>query len=242
MNVAIIGNDAKFCLILQELLESQNHRVTLIPDPGKAVSRILSDPMHLVVIDGVPSRETAQELIRSLRGHAQTQKLPVLVINPRAGSADVVDLLDAGADDFLLKPFHGQIFLARVRALLRRQIWGGGLKEEPVLTNLTCGPVEARLVERAVFVAGQPVALTRLEFDLLAYLLKNRDRVLPRQELLDSVWNYPQDVETRTLDKHVENLRRKLGEAGPSLQTVHGVGYRFLDPNSPLLPRTRAGK
>lgn len=237
MNIAIIGNDAKFCLLLEELLEQQNHRVTLLPDFSKALSRLLAEPPHLIVIDGVPSRQGAEELVRSLRGHGSTQRLPVLVINPKAGAQDVVQLLDAGADDYLIKPFHGQIFLARVRALLRRQIWGGSLKEEPVRTTLSGGPVEMRLVERAVLVHGQPAALTRLEFDLLAYLLKNKDRVLTRQEILDTVWNYPEDVETRTLDKHVENLRRKLGEAGPSIQTVHGVGYRFLDPESPLLPK-----
>ncbi|MBI5200597.1 MAG: response regulator transcription factor [Elusimicrobia bacterium] len=237
MNVAIVGNDSKFCLLLEELLEQQNHRVALLPDVAKAMQRLLAEPPHLVVVDGVPSRQAAEEFIRSLRSHGATQRLPVLVINPKAGANDVVELLDAGADDFLIKPFHGQIFLARVRALLRRQIWGGTLKEEPVRTTLTGGPVEMRLVERAVYVSGAPAPLTRLEFDLLAYLLKNKDRVLPRQELLDAVWNYPEDVETRTLDKHVENVRRKLGEAGPSIQTVHGVGYRFLDPESPLLPK-----
>ncbi len=237
MIVAIVGNDSKFCLLLEELLEQQNHRVILLSDVGKAMQRLLAEPPHLVVVDGVPSRQAAEEFVRSLRSHGSTQRLPVLVINPKASASDVVDLLDAGADDFLIKPFHGQIFLARVRALLRRQIWGGTLKEEPVRTTLNAGPVEMRLVERAVSVHGNPAPLTRLEFDLLAYLLKNKDRVLPRQELLDAVWNYPEDVETRTLDKHVENVRRKLGDAGPGIQTVHGVGYRFLDPQSPLLPK-----
>ncbi|MBI4347807.1 MAG: response regulator transcription factor [Elusimicrobia bacterium] len=236
MHVAIVGNDSKFCLLLEELLEQQNHRVVLIADVAKASARLLAEQPQLVIIDGVPSRQAAEELVRSLRGHAATQRLPILVINPKAGPQDVVELLDAGADDFLIKPFHGQIFLARVRALLRRQIWGGALKEEPVRTTLSGGAVEVRLVERAVFVRGSPAPLTRLEFDLLAYLLRNKDRVLPRQELLDAVWNYPEDVETRTLDKHVENVRRKLGEAGVSIQTVHGVGYRFLDPVPPVSP------
>lgn len=237
MNIAIVGNDAKFCLLLEELLEQQNHRVALLPDLSKAMTRLMAEPPHLVVIGGIPSRQGAEEFMRTMRSHGQTQRLPVLVINPKAGPQDVVDLLDAGADDFLVKPFHGQIFLARVRALLRRQIWGGTLKEEPVRTTLSGGPVEMRLVERAVLVHGQPALLTRLEFDLLAFLLRNKERVSTRQEILDAVWNYPEDVETRTLDKHVENLRRKLGEAGASIQTVHGVGYRFMDPESPLLPR-----
>ncbi len=234
MNIAIIGNDSKFCLLLQELLEQQNHRVQLIPDVSKAFSRLLAEPVHLVVIDGVPSMEAARELVRSLRGHANTQRLPVLSVNAKATPQDVVALLDAGADDFLIKPFHGQIFLARVRALLRRQIWGGDLKDEVAVTTLRAGSVEVRLVERSVLVDSDSIGLTRLEFDLLSFLLRNKDRVLKRQEILDAVWNYPDDVETRTLDKHVETLRRKLGTAGGLIQTVHGVGYRFVDKGSAL--------
>lgn len=239
MNIAIVGNDSKFCLLLEELLEQQNHRVTLVPDVSKAMAKLQAERPQLIVIDGVPSHQAALELIRTLRGHAATQRLPVLVINPRAVTEDVVGLLDAGADDFLIKPFNGQIFLARVRALLRRQIWGGSVQEEPTHTTLSGGPVEMRLVERAVYVEGEPASLTRLEFDLLAFLLKRKERVLTRQEILDAVWNYPEDVETRTLDKHVENLRRKLGEAGGSILTVHGVGYRFLDPESQSLPKPK---
>ncbi|TBR25764.1 winged helix family transcriptional regulator [bacterium] len=85
------------------------------------------------------------------------------------------------------------------------------------------------LVERTVRVDGAEVPLTRLEFELLAFLLKNKDRVLKRVEILEAVWKYPQEVETRTLDKHVETLRRKLGDSGRRLKTIHGVGYRFFD-------------
>jgi DNA-binding response OmpR family regulator len=140
-----------------------------------------------------------------------------------------VACLDAGADDFIHRPFNPQIFLARVRTLLRRRLWSGALKEEPV-TRLEHGPLVVHLISRAVESSGQAVTLTRLEFDLLALLMKSPDKVFSRQDLLEAVWNYPGNVETRTLDKHVETLRKKLGAGGASIQTVHGVGYRFAVP------------
>ncbi len=232
MNIAIVGNDAKFCLLLQELLEQQNHKVTLVPDPGRALAKMLADPVHLIILDGLPSAQASAEFVRSLRGHAKTQRLPVLSVNVKAKPREVVALLDAGADDFLVKPFHGQVFLARVRALLRRRIWGGESFEETPSTTLRAGNMELRLLERRALLAGEPLPLTRLEFDLLAFLMRHKEQALKRKEILDAVWNYPQGVETRTLDKHVESLRRKLEGVGPQIETVHGVGYRLTVPSS----------
>ncbi|MDE2143814.1 MAG: response regulator transcription factor, partial [Elusimicrobia bacterium] len=133
---------------------------------------------------------------------------------------------DAGADDVIHRPFQPPVFLARVRTLLRRVVWAGEAPEETV-TVLVGGPIELRLVSRQAMISEKPVELTRLEFDLLSHVMRHQDRVFKREELLAAVWNYPDGVETRTLDKHVESLRRKLGPAAPLLQTVHGVGYRF---------------
>lgn len=236
MIVAVVGQDSKFCLQLQDLLQSQNHRVDLLPDVAKASGRLQRDPPHLVVIDGVPSLDDAVELIRTMRGHQPTRELPILRVDQSGSTKDVVSVLDAGADDFLVRPFNGQIFLARVRTLLRRQMWSGVLAAdtEPTVTVLGEGGIEIRLVERLVFLDGREVLLTRLEFDLLVHLMKRRDQVLQRQEILEAVWKYPDDVETRTLAKHVETLRKKLGNAGKQIRTVHGVGYRFLAESSAL--------
>jgi len=173
-------------------------------------------------------RETCVALLRGLRANAKTRALPVLQVDPSGSMKDIVEFLDAGADDFAAKPFNDDIFLARVRTLLRRSLWSGHLPADPVV-SLGAGPVSLSLVERTARVGEAEVALTRLEFELLAFLLKNKDRVLKRVEILEAVWKYPQEVETRTLDKHVETLRRKLGEAGRLLKTIHGVGYRFFD-------------
>ena len=90
------------------------------------------------------------------------------------------------------------------------------------------------VVDRILRADGSEIILTRLEFDLLAHMVRHRGEVLKRQELLEAVWKYPADVETRTLDKHVETLRRKLGPLGKRIRTVHGIGYRFMDPDASL--------
>ncbi|MBI3296911.1 MAG: response regulator transcription factor [Elusimicrobia bacterium] len=231
MIVAIVGQDTKFCLQLQDLLQAQGHRVILMADAAKAAARLAAEPVHLVVLDGLPSKEAAVELLRALRAQPATRALPVLQVDPHGTTKDVVAILDAGADDYLAKPFTGDIFLARVRTLLRRSLWNGSLQPEPVIA-LEAGALKLSLVERSVLSGGAQVTLTRLEFDLLAFLLKNKDRVLKRVEILEAVWKYPQEVETRTLDKHVETLRRKLGEGGRLLRTIHGVGYRLTDAES----------
>jgi DNA-binding response OmpR family regulator len=147
-------------------------------------------------------------------------------VDPQAGSSDAVTLLDAGADDAITRPFQAPIFLARVRTLLRRAVVGGAVVDEEV-TTLAAAGIEMRLLSRQVFFAGKAMELTRLEFDLLAQFLRHPDRAFKREELLAAVWNYPGSVETRTLDKHVESLRRKVPPCGSLIQTVHGVGYRL---------------
>lgn len=228
MIVAVIGSDTKLCLQYQALLQSQGHSVTLLADAARAPARLTAETFHLVVLAGLGAKEASVALLRGLRANAKTRALPVLQVDPQGSMKDIVEVLDAGADDFLAKPFNDDIFLARVRTLLRRSLWNGHLPADPVI-SLNAGSVSLSLVERTVRVAGAEASLTRLEFELLAFLLKNKDRVLKRVEILEAVWKYPQEVETRTLDKHVETLRRKLGEAGKQLKTIHGVGYRFFD-------------
>ena len=225
MQIAVAADDSRFREQLSSLLEGQGHRVQAIASVKQALDAVRSGkPSLLVVAHSADSG--AADLLRRLRESPDLRRLPVLCVDPKAGSAEGVALLDAGADDVIHRPFQPPIFLARVRTLLRRVVWSGEAPEETV-TVLTGGPVELRLVSRQGLVAGKAVELTRLEFDLLAHLMRHQDRAFKREELLAAVWNYPDGVETRTLDKHVESLRRKLGACAALLQTVHGVGYRF---------------
>lgn len=228
MLITVAGADSKFCAEIKGLLASQDHRARVLPLSGLLES-LQEAPPHLAVLVGPSSGSLVVSLLREVREDPRMRQMPILCVSPKSGSAEGVACLDAGADDFINRPFNAQIFLARVRTLLRRRIWSGDLEEDPA-NSLHCGPIAIKLMSRQATLDGGPLPLTRLEFDLLALLLRNLDRVFPRRELLEAVWNYPEDVETRTLDKHVENLRRKLAGCGRSIETVHGVGYRFANP------------
>jgi two-component system alkaline phosphatase synthesis response regulator PhoP len=231
MNVAVASEDARFREQLGALLAGQGYRVQPISSLAQIHAVLRSAKPHLLVIAHEGSEGPVSAALRRLRENPELRRLPVLCIDPKAGAVEGVLLLDAGADDVIHRPFQPPVFLARVRTLLRRVVWGGEAPEETV-TVLSGGPVELRLVSRQAIVAGRTLELTRLEFDLLAHLLKHPERAFKREELLAAVWNYPTGVETRTLDKHVESLRRKLGAAAAFVQTVHGVGYRFSPPDA----------
>ena len=224
MLIAVGSDDAKFRAQLVELLESGGHRTLVLPGKQAALASLRAGKPHMLVV--CCSEGGATEFVRSLRAQPDMRLLPILCVDPKASSSDTVAFLDAGADDAITRPFQPPIFLARVRTLLRRVVWAGDAPEETV-TVVTGGPIELKLVSRQALVVGKPVELTRLEFDLLAHLIKHPDRAFKRDELLAAVWNYPGSVETRTLDKHVESLRRKIGSCASLIKTVHGVGYRF---------------
>ncbi len=227
MLIAVAADEAKFRAQLTGLLEDGGHKVVEVKGRAGAVAALRAAKPHMLVV--CCSDGGAPEFIRSIRAEPDMRLLPILCVDPKASSSDTVAFLDAGADDAITRPFQPPIFLARVRTLLRRVVWAGDAPEETV-TTVSGGPIELKLVSRQALVVGKPIDLTRLEFDLLAYLLKHPDRAFKRDELLAAVWNYPGSVETRTLDKHVESLRKKVGTCAPLIQTVHGVGYRFTPP------------
>lgn len=226
MIIAVAADDAKFRHQLTELLTGQGHRVQAIASLRDALETVKSSRPNILI---VANADGVEAFLKRLRASPDQRRLPVLCVDPKAGSSEGVALLDAGADDVIHRPFQPPIFLARVRTLLRRVVWAGEAPEETV-TFLTGGPIVLKLVSRQALVSGKSVELTRLEFDLLAFVMKHPDRAFKREELLTAVWNYPGTVETRTLDKHVESLRRKMGDSSALLQTVHGVGYRFSPP------------
>lgn len=225
MLVAVYSSDERYRTTMSELVAGQGHRVVSERTPQAALACARSQRPQLLVLCNADG--SAVPLLTQLRADPSLRRLPVLCVDPRAGAAETVAMLDAGADDAISKPFQAPVFLARVRTLLRRAVWAGEAPADEAVTVLRAGPIELRLLSRQCLLSGRPVELTRLEFELLAQLLRYPERAFKREELLAAVWNYPGNVETRTLDKHVESLRRKLGAAGQALQTVHGVGYRF---------------
>jgi two-component system, OmpR family, alkaline phosphatase synthesis response regulator PhoP len=169
------------------------------------------------------------EVCRILRARPDTAHVPIIIVTARTGETDRVTGLDVGADDYLTKPFSLRELQARVRAVLRR---GQGRDGQPVATETHIYQgrhLRADFDAIAISVDDAPVRLTRREFELLKHLVENRNRVLSRDRLLERVWGYERVIETRSVDVHVGRLRGKLGAAGKQIETVVGLGYRFVE-------------
>jgi len=183
----------------------------------------------LVILDIMLPDETGLEILTKLKSSEKTAQLPVLMLTAMGSESDRITGLDSGADDYITKPFSVLEFLARVRALLRR-LGGTGsqqtLGEEAssiVINGLSLDPKK-----RAVKVYGKPVTITFKEFELLHYLLLNKDLVLTRDQLLTHIWGYEYDgTSNRTVDMHIKTLRQKLGQCGDMVKTIRGVGYKI---------------
>ena len=174
--------------------------------------------LNLPVLDGV-------EVCRILRSRTDTRQLPIIILTARGAEDDKVTGLEIGADDYISKPFSLRELTARIRAVLRRS----GTVAEPTTPVYRGTRLTADFEAVAVAVNGQSIRLTRREFELLRFLVQNKNRVVSRDRLLERVWGYDRMVETRSVDVHIGRLRSKLGDAGRQVETVVGLGYRFID-------------
>ena len=161
--------------------------------------------------------------IRLVREIEPLKSTPILMLTAKDRETDIVMGLDNGADDYMTKPFGILELSARVRNLLKR---AGTVRNESL--SLSAGSVAIDRETREVISGGEKIELTLKEFELLSYLMEHMNRVVTRDELLDNIWGYDYDGETRTLDMHNKTLRQKLRDAGQQIKTVRGVGYRFL--------------
>lgn len=176
----------------------------------------------LFVFDWMLPGMDGMAAVGKLKESGETRGIPVMMLTARDSELDVVAGLDGGADDYMTKPFGILEFSARIRNLLKR--FDNGKEKGKCLS---VGDVIIDLEKREVKNRGENVELTLKEYELLCYLMENTSRVVTREELLDRIWGYDYDGETRTLDMHIKTLRQKLKEAGHSIKTIRGVGYRF---------------
>ena len=173
----------------------------------------------LVLLDIMLPEEDGISVLKTLRSSARTCRMPVIMLTARGTEYDKVTGLDAGADDYVAKPFGMMELLSRIRALLRRT--------QQETDTYRCGVLAVDQARHTVTVNGQEVALTQKEFEVLCLLLKNKGQVLSRERLIEDVWGYAFTGESRTVDVHVRTLRQKLGEAGAYIETVRGYGYKI---------------
>lgn len=178
----------------------------------------------LILLDIMLPGEDGISILRRLRSLPDTAAIPVILLTAKNTEYDKVIGLDSGADDYIAKPFGMMELVARIRAVLRRS-------QDKLLSAdshpLTAGAISIDERAHTVCVSGQPVQLTLKEYQLLVLLMKNQGAVLTRDVLLENIWGYGSESETRTVDVHIRTLRQKLGDSGALIETVRGVGYRM---------------
>jgi DNA-binding response OmpR family regulator len=214
-------------LIKHGLERSGSIRVDAVGSGDLAIEAATASPPDLVILDLNLPVMNGFEVCRVLRATPATQHVPIIMLTARTHEIDRVTGLDLGADDYVTKPFSLRELAARVRAVLRRR--QPGAPSSAAVSVYRGRSLYADFEAVAIHVDGQAVKLTRREFELLRCLVENRNRVLSRDRLLERVWGYDRFVETRSVDVHVGRLRSKLGAVGQQIETVVGLGYRFVD-------------
>lgn len=174
---------------------------------------------NLILLDIMLPNEDGLDILTELRNQKATKKVPIIMVTAKTTELDKVKGLDLGADDYMTKPFGVMELISRVKALLRRT---EDIAETPILTN---GEIVIDMDKRSVKVNGNSCELTYKEFELLKMLLLNRGIVLTRDKIMDQVWGFEYEGESRTVDMHIKTLRQKLGTEGSSIKTVRNVGY-----------------
>ena len=218
--ILVIEDEPGIVDFLERGLRANGFDVSTALDGVTGTDRALSEDVDLVVLDMMLPRRSGLEVLS--RVHDAKPTLPVIALTARGEIEDRVAGLDAGAADYLTKPFSLSELAARIRAQLR-------MASQAPPTALSVGDVEVNLITREVRRGGDLVRLSTTEFELLVYLLRNRGRVLSREQILRAVWGYEYDPGTNVVDVYVGYLRRKLrrAEASVPIVTVRSVGYRF---------------
>ena len=221
--ILIIEDDADISESLKYNFEREGLSAitALTGEAGLAAALNEKDPPSLIILDLMLPGMSGSELCRRLRREPATRRTPIIMLTAKASESERVAGLDLGADDYITKPFSVRELLARVRAVMRRTDESKGKTYED--DHLVIDFDDIRVV-----CDGAKVKLTNKEFNLLSALAKSTDRVVTRQQLLDHVWGYSYYGDARTLDVHIRRLRQKLGACGHCIETVVGVGYRFI--------------
>jgi two-component system, OmpR family, response regulator RegX3 len=222
LRIALLEDDVEQATWIAQLLDASGHNVTRFERGRALVRRASSESYDLLILDWELPDISGLEVLRTIREQMDTTT-PVLFVTHRDSESDIVDALEAGADDYLVKPPRERELLSRVNALGRRS-------RDPKVEVLEAGPYRIDFKQRAILRAGQTVELTRREFDVAAMLFRNLGKVVSRAHLLVSVWGNHDGSTTRTVDTHVSRVRMALGlstSSGVRLVTVYGYGYRL---------------
>ena len=220
MMIYLVEDDESIRELVIYTLKSQGFEAKGFERPSLFWKELEKEHPSLLLLDVMLPEEDGISILKKLRVRPDTRKLPIIMLTARGSEYDTVIGLDSGADDYIPKPFRMMELISRIRALLRRSEDHGA--EEYQAGNLYVCPAR-----HVVTVDNKKINLTLKEYEVLCLLLKNSGTVLSRTQLLNQVWGYEFDGESRTVDVHIRTLRQKLGTAGDLVETVRGVAYKI---------------
>ncbi|MHB8522766.1 MAG: response regulator [Limisphaerales bacterium] len=222
--ILVIDDEPDAVELIEFNLKAAGYRTASAADGAEALRQARSLLPDLILLDLMLPEIDGLEVCKLLRRDPATAAIPIIMLTAKAAEIDRVLGLELGADDYVTKPFSPRELLLRVKNLLRRRA-----AEATPGDRCQAGELSIDLPRHRVTVRGRPVELTATEFKLLTLLVQRRGRVQSREQLLRDVWGYDHLIDTRTVDTHMRRLRDKLGSAAKHLDTVRGVGYRFVD-------------
>jgi DNA-binding response OmpR family regulator len=223
MRILVVEDDRKMAELLRRGLSQEGHHVTVASDGGSGLAEAQSHAFDVIVLDVMLPGMDGLTVAKRLRSAGS--RVPVLMLTARDGVSDIVRGLDVGADDYLTKPFSFEVLAARLRVIARRTAMEGG---GPMLQF---AGLSVNTESHEVLRAGQPIALTRTEYEILEYLMRRAGRVVSRDSLIEAIWGFDRDVGHNTVEVFIFQLRSKLetGGAPRLIQTVRGFGYSLRE-------------
>lgn len=223
--IYLVEDDANIRELIAYALNNNGYKAEGFYDAKHFFQALEDRKPSLVLLDIMLDDEVdGYGILKELKSNPDTKKIPVIMLTAKTSELDKVKGLDMGADDYITKPFGVMELISRVRAVLRRVPEGGDLPDSTLVTYET---IALDLEKRSVKVSGEKVKLTYKEFELLSYMVQNADIVMSRDKLMNEIWGFEYQGESRTVDVHIRTLRQKLGDAGQYIKTVRNVGYKI---------------
>ena len=224
--ILVVDDESDVTELLEYKLEQEGYRVATLNDPLACIAKVREFEPDLVLLDIMMPELSGIQLCRIIRADPSIKDIPIIFLSARGEVEDRIKGLEAGAEDYISKPFNTNELLLRTSKMLRRS----GSRSEPAgQSRIEIAGVVIDEDLHQLTVDGKNVILTATEFRLLKLLMERKGRVQSRDHLLVNVWHYDTDIETRTVDTHVRRLREKLGQHAHMIETVRGVGYRAVD-------------
>ncbi|MBQ4233553.1 MAG: response regulator transcription factor [Firmicutes bacterium] len=221
--ILIVDDEEKIRTVIREYAVFNNFETDEAADGVEAVNKCLSQDYDLVIMDIMMPRLDGYSACKQIR---RDKDIPIIRLSARGEEYDKLFGFELGIDDYVVKPFSPKELMARVSAVLARKNKGEDEKKQTVLRS---GDLEVNTESRIVTVAGEKIDLTLKEYEILVYLMQNRNIALSRDRLLSDIWGYDFFGDDRTIDTHIKNLRGRLGSCRDKISTVRGVGYKFED-------------